>query len=289
MGNLKEYFERFTGSSSDIDDILKEVESKDFKNTVELPTYLTHCTYNQHQILEDKQLGGKKVLSGNVEAVFPDTHFSPIPLLSGHYTTCLVFNTKKLIERNPDKIVEPTFYAAAWGKDRDKIDYILYFNDDGWQKIKKKDVENCSGGVCGYLHEREWNIENPVKFDWEDIEGIISSIIDTSKHSRDVVDLLLNKDNPISFEDYKRIRENVYRSNRLKAYEVSMDYEHMKSEPYNTVIDCEGMGLSVVGERLVKKGDVFGLDTFLETGDDSNMLLDKCLILNKDGIIDWEK
>lgn len=138
-----------------------EYNPKDYRDP-KLPAYLTHCTNTQHffSILKDKQLGGKEVTSGNMTQQFDISSFSPIPL---DYDYCIVFNAHKLQEINKNKF-RPSCYPITNTKD------CKFFDEKGWGKSSTIKDETRRPIV----EEKEWHMKNPIKFQMDDIEAVIT-------------------------------------------------------------------------------------------------------------------
>lgn len=215
------------------------VQEELFSDTFDRPAQLTHCTKMIHlpSIFGKEQFGGVKVISGNVEDYFSQTHFSPIPVLEGtNYSACLVLDTNDFNKRE----FNPTFY-----EDYKNHNVCYVFDDKGWHKFNKKEMNISVGCQSPFREEREWNVRNPFYFSLDDIkyialeenavrtgsgkEGIESFFIETGikkKMNLKQLNTWLQKAHIIKF------------NRETKKFEYK---EPLQSEPIKTVAYCPKM------------------------------------------------
>lgn len=182
---IKQYFDKLM----ELDYTQRRIPKNFFKSEIkivkkiEIPTFLTHCTriHKFQQLIEDQKFGGREVISGNIEAIFDKTHFSPVPyLVYSNYDIALIFKTEILLKENPEKKLYPTFYQENQHNHLIDEEFAFFFNDEGWNKIQIKDIPDRDHVKFGsyFIDEKEWNMKNPIHFDYEDIYGVIIKDMD---------------------------------------------------------------------------------------------------------------
>lgn len=184
-------FDKFLQSiekEEDIPSIKRVVEKRPFSDIIikrtekapieQIPKYLTHCIYSSlvgdkiSGILSDQQFGGKWLTMQNgVTQVNPKyTFLSPIP----QYSYCLVFKSKNLINKNSNNSIYPTYYCEDKFIDKKGKKFCTFFSNKGWRKVDASHFPESIWNeyhhptyrvIDFYWREREWMMENPIKFD----------------------------------------------------------------------------------------------------------------------------
>jgi hypothetical protein len=216
-----DWLKKFDKSPNDWDNIAVDLNEIPLQQEPIIPEFLSHCSYlgNIRQMIEDRRMGGRRVLSGNLEFTPSEIHFSPIPFLIGNYNNCIVFNTKRLLKRNPLCSLTPTYYKYLVPNKEERESIALYFDEGGWKKLNLKEKGIYKADQMNYS-EREWSMDAPIHFRMEDMEAIFTNILWRKDRPVEMVNYLtipLFDDNPNNFlAEYNRLKNHFYSYQRMR-------------------------------------------------------------------------